>query len=307
MKILHFVSTGHIKTYPLGTPGRFTDLLEALKNDGHENIVLLPEIPVLQAALERKEIPFTLTNISFIDNLFRVHFYKKILKTSKPDIVLRYHNDDNDDLDILEDSYDGPIRNIMDFYFPILAPDASIKKMDREETLTDPADFVIGCFAPDQNSIDNIDILFQSLPHDVRTTLWFSIDPELSPRIQKMAADYGMEDKSRFFDVTVPRGAFYKGCDLIFVPKGEVASDMSFVEALSLGRPVISCTASHQDFAKGDNLNILKNCNRQQLAAEIRALSEDAAYRIKLGETGRQVYENSLTPSSGLKQLLSHI
>lgn len=309
MKILHFISENQTGSFPLGTPGRFTDLLEALRKDGHDNTILIPEIPVLQAALERKEIPFISMNVSFLNNIFRTGFHKKLLKRTQPDVILVYNeaaHDDNDFLSI-EDNFDGPIRNVRDFYIPVVAPDPSTKKMDREETHTPPENCVIGCFAPEKTGINNLEILFKATEGLEKITYWFAIEPALSQSAQKIVSEYGLENQCRFFDVTVPRGAFYKGADIIFVPQGGIDSDMAFVEALALGRPVISCSPHHKNYASDQTLNIFTSRDQNKIRQEIEKLSKDEAYRTKMGEQGRQVYEERLTPDNGLKKLLSHL
>lgn len=325
MRTLHFISPDDPDMpricswgpYPLGTPGRFTDFIQALQEDGHDSIIVMPSIPVLQAALERKEIPFILNNITFINHVFRRGFYKKIIKEHKPDIILTYgdhnpnrgsdHDPEQDEINLLIDIFDGPVRGVMDVYSPVVTPDSSIKKIDREETLTDPLDFVIGCFAPGRQAVDGLNILFQAVTGRDDVSLWFAIAPYLSQHVQAIAKIYGLDHKCRFFDVTVPRGGFYKGVDMVFVPNGQVDSDLSFVESLSLGRPVISCAPQHAHLADPHDLVILPRGKAHELTDQIDIMSRDKALCTRLGEAGRNVYEEHLSALHGIKNIISHL
>ena len=304
MKILHFVTTSTTKLYPLGTPGRFTDLIQTLNDHDHENTVLLPDLPVLQAALERKEISFTLTNVSFIENLFRENFYKKILKRASPDIILRYNDIEPEDMTMLKALYKGPVLDILDFYTPILNPDSSIKKMEREETVTPEGDIIIGCFAPQKASISNLDTFLNVISESQNITLWFAIDPALSSNVQDLTAKYNLDKKIRFFDVTVPRGAFYKGCDIIFIQKGGVDSDMALVEASSLGCPFISSNPNHKKMLSDDHPFLIEHDDKKAILSAIADLASHDSKRIQTGEKGRQIYEKSLSPVHGLEKFM---
>lgn len=303
MKILHYIGN----EYPLGTPGRFTDLLKAFEEDGHKNTILMQDVPILRAALERRDIPYTLNNLSFLNTMFRMRFHKKILTKSAPNIVLRYNNRHDESLDIIEDLYDGPIRNLKDIYVPVVQPDASIKKMDREETMTPESDTVIGVFCPETPSLDGLEILITSICRQNNFTLWIALDPALSETVQNVAKQHNFDEKIRLFDVTIPRGAFYKGCDLIVVPKGGIDSDISYLEAMALGTPAISCNARHLDYAVDCDLEILSNVSAEDLRKKILTLADDEAMRTRLGEQQRQVFESNHSPAQGLQKILAHL
>ena len=310
MKILHFVSDVLPHSYPLGAPGRFTDILYALNSAGHENSVILPDLPVLQAALERKDIPFTSTNIRFLDQVFRIGFCKKLLNEANPDAILYYGDIENNDFaKILARHTSVPMIEIDTVYEPILRPDASTKKIDREETLTDITDIIIGCFCPFQDSLKSFEMLFEIGAKMGHFTFWISIAPNLSTQIQQMAKNKNIEHKCRFFDVTVPRGAFYKGCDIIFIPDGQIDSDMSQIEALSLGRTFVSCSTNYAEFfSKLDQKTlIISGQNSEKLDKSLGKLAKDIALRIKFGEKGRKIYEKKIKPDNLIKKFIGNI
>jgi glycosyltransferase involved in cell wall biosynthesis len=149
--------------------------------------------------------------------------------------------------------------------------------------------------------------LLSALHKQGNVTVWLAINPNLSSLIQNMAKDHEFEDNIRLFDVTVPRGAFYKGCDIIFVPKGGVDSDISYLETMALGIPAVSCNPKHSDYAVGCELEILKTLSSESVRNKILTLASDKAMRTRLGEQQRQVFEAYLTPDQNLPKILDRL
>ena len=308
MKILHLLESNKNTTYPLGAPGRFVDFLCALRDKGHDNETVMPRYPVLQAALERERLKFVVKRRGAWQNIFRRYSVKKLLKGIQPDVILQYDNSPSRFGEGIIDNFDGPVRYLPDIYTrPVITPRTDIKKLGREESLTPSTDHIIGCFAPAATSLKNLEILFHALTGFPNISLWIALDPSLSEEIQDLGRKFDLVDKMRLYDVTVSRAAFYKACNIVYVPCGGTDSEISFAEAGCFG---VACISSHHPVHLGRGLTskyISENLDNHYLSEMINELISDEPARIKAGEEQRKVFENIYKPEDCINELLAHI
>lgn len=307
MKILHYIPDIPINAFPLGTPGRFTDFLTALKEDNHDNFVVISKNPVLQAALEREDISFFNAPTNYPKKLFLTRFVKKFLKDSSPDVVLRYDGTESRPLNILESLYNGPVRNIRGFYKPVVFPDPAVKKLSRADSHTPEASFVIGSFVPGFESLTDITKLFECIKHDDDMMIWIAAPAVYAEEFEKIAALENLGQRLRIFDVTTPRAAFYKAVDLVFIPDTDTEADIMLAEACSLGKAVISFKNEHEALMNKQMPCVIKDKEQNELARRLKTFRKEDSFRIKCGEDSRAIYTNLLHPSKTLPEILEYL
>lgn len=117
--------------------------------------------------------------------------------------------------------------------------------------------------------------------------------PELSS-LQKQVKDLGMTNVVEFAGYKAHKDVwpYFQRCDLFVLPSWDEAFGIVYIEALSMGRPVVGCEGEGgpEDLKHlGDCISLAKARDTQSLVQVIRTLIDDPIRREQMGIIGQKV------------------
>ena len=140
---------------------------------------------------------------------------------------------------------------------------------------------------------------------DVLRALWLLRDthPELRwvvvgdgperPALERLAGELGLADRVELRGQVPPEEALAaaRAAGIFVLPSVDEAFGVAYVEAMAAGVPAIGCRGEHgpeEIAAAGDGIRLVPPADPEALAAELRALLEEPAWRRELGHAARE-------------------
>ena len=144
---------------------------------------------------------------------------------------------------------------------------------------------------------------------DVLRALWLLRDdhPDLRwvvvgdgperPALERMAAELELTRRVDFMG-ELPPGEVRRPATAFALPSVDEAFGVAYVEAMAAGIPAIGCRGEagpEEIRASGGGIRLVAPADPESLAAELRRLLEDAAWRRELGQAARATVEREFT------------
>ena len=147
---------------------------------------------------------------------------------------------------------------------------------------------------------------------DVLRALWLLRDahPDLHwvvvgdgperPALERLAGELGLADRVELRGQLPPEAALAaaRAGGLFVLPSVDEAFGVAYVEAMAAGVPAVGCRGEHgpeEIAAVGDGIRLVPPGDPEALAAELRALLEDPAWRRELGQAARETVRTAFT------------
>jgi teichuronic acid biosynthesis glycosyltransferase TuaC len=120
------------------------------------------------------------------------------------------------------------------------------------------------------------------------------------PALERLADELGVRDRVEFRGQLPPAEALAvaRSATVFALPSVDEAFGVAYVEAMAAGVPAVGCRGEagpEEIAASGPGIRLVPPREPSALAAELRALLEDAAWRRELGDAARATVERAFT------------
>jgi glycosyltransferase involved in cell wall biosynthesis len=129
-------------------------------------------------------------------------------------------------------------------------------------------------------------------------------------RLEKLTDELGISDSVTFEgNKTHPEvWVYYQNCDICVLPSWNEAFGIAYIEALSLGIPVIGCKGEggpEDLIALGDCIELVTPRDISSLSMALIRLIENPERRVRMGEIGRNIVRSHFTWANNASDTLS--
>ena len=123
-------------------------------------------------------------------------------------------------------------------------------------------------------------------------------DGPLRSNLEGLAVDLGIQDHCHFIGFRSDVGAIYAASDAIALTSANEGTPVSVIEAQAAGKPVVSTDVGGVRDIVTDGVSgfVVPPGDVDALADRLRALADDPALRVRLGEAGRSARERYSVP-----------
>lgn len=120
-----------------------------------------------------------------------------------------------------------------------------------------------------------------------------ALDTRRAEEMQQLAAQLGIESRVRFVGHRDDVASIYGCADILLAPSRREALSLTLLEAAAFALPIVATDVGGigEAVANGETGLLVPSDNPVELAAAISTLLDDAALRVRMGQAGRQRYE----------------
>ena len=144
-----------------------------------------------------------------------------------------------------------------------------------------------------QKGVDTAVRALAHLPAEATLTVWGTGDPGYVAEMEALARDLGLGDRVRFAgwaDAEEVMSAYEMADAVVFPPRWEEPFGLVPIEAMGLGRPVVTTArgGSAEFLRNGENALVFEADDAEGLAGAVTRLAEDEALRERLLRGGQE-------------------
>ena len=192
-------------------------------------------------------------------------------------------------------------------------PDAAARETARGELGARPDDFV-ALFVGGDWARKGVDVAIAAVgearrSHGIDASLWV-VGPGEVERYRALARSEGVDDRVRFFGRRTDTERFYRAADAFLFPSLYEAFPLVALEAAACGLPIVATNLNGIEELEAAGAAVTAERSPAALAAVLRRLEEDAAFRQTIGsaasrEAQRYTWERQAAALAALYQELA--
>lgn len=291
MRILHVLG----KERNAGAEAGFMDLVAILEKQGCAQSALLFPHRTIEAALERKNVPFTKAKFAGLFDLQTVSAAQQLAASLKPEIVIGHSADT---LKLHPKIINLPALLAVGALPPAIAIEDTAEPISRIDVQTPKDVFVIGTLAS-LTPGRHISKVIQSIRDIPSCHYWIGGEGPDLKKLQDMAAVQGLSNRVHFMGPQTNRLAFLSALNACIVPARANPPDRNLAEAWAAGVPAI-CGLEDKHIPSGSQDAMVK-VNGTDVLAWKKAIQDvvgNDVLRVRLKKSGTDFFQKALSPAA---------
>jgi len=126
----------------------------------------------------------------------------------------------------------------------------------------------------------------------------------MKEELMELRKRLGLEERVIFVDYVKEREDAFAMADIFVAPNRRSAFDLTVLEAMSLGIPVITTASGNADAIEGGGGIVVECGDVSDLSAAIEKLVKDPELRISMGQKAKRIFHSRFTPEKFVERMV---